>query len=154
MIRFLAPLFFCLVAATAWAETLYVHAPGDGYLNLRTGPGTGYAIAAEMYHGSGVDVLDKPGAWYRVRHPDTGLSGWAHSSYLTHRTDLRDMYVNSPGDGFLNLRTGPTSGAQVIRRMYHGDAVSLQGRNGRWFFLYHHGSGSQGWAHGRYLTGP
>jgi uncharacterized protein YgiM (DUF1202 family) len=58
-----------------------VYSPGDGYLNLRTGPGTGFAIVQRMYNGSRVEVVERAGKWARVYHED-GAEGWASTRYL------------------------------------------------------------------------
>ena len=78
---FITTLLFIGLAAVAQAEKLRVHSPGDGFLNLRTGPGTGYAIVREMYNGQTVRILERKGSWVRVRH-SSGATGWASAKYL------------------------------------------------------------------------
>lgn len=79
LFTFLSALF---LASAAAATTLWVDAPRDGFLNLRSGPSTGYYVIDQMPHGSKVHVLATPGKWYKVRH-ETGSVGWAHSSFLS-----------------------------------------------------------------------
>lgn len=152
MIRILSALAFALLmAASAQAEMKRVHSPGDGYLNLRTGPGSSYDIVRRMGHGSKVDVLETKGGWSRVRHRTSGSEGWAFGKYLVRpKANSAHRRVYSPGDGYLNLRSGPGSDFKILRRMYHGDRVRVLEHKGGWFRV-RHASGAQGWAFGKYL---
>lgn len=62
-------------------QTLYVHAPAHGALNLRDGPGTDHPVILTMAQGSTVDVLGAQGDWLFVRHGSDRF-GWAHAGYL------------------------------------------------------------------------
>lgn len=62
-------------------KRLQVYSANDGYLNLRAGPGTGYAILLQMYNDDWVEVLASSGSWRQVRH-QSGAVGWAHARYL------------------------------------------------------------------------
>lgn len=161
MTRFLAFLAALLLAGAASAAQLFVNAPNDGFLNLRSGPSTGYEVLHQMRHGSQVEVLSSPGRWYRIRH-ESGHVGWASSSYLSQRAELKDrprqdqiqaqrLYVNAPGYSGLNLRDGPGTGHAVLTTMQQGSWVELLGRQGEWRLLRHE-SGRVGWAHSGYLS--
>ncbi|MDJ0824737.1 MAG: SH3 domain-containing protein [Rhodobacter sp.] len=56
--------------------------PSSGALNLRRGPGTGYAVVRPMQRGDWVEVQEYAGNWVRLRHP-SGDEGWAYRAYLT-----------------------------------------------------------------------
>jgi N-acetylmuramoyl-L-alanine amidase len=152
MIRFLLSAFLAVFLATvAVAETRMVNSPGDGYLNLRTGPGSGYDIVLRMDHGSLVDILETRGKWRRVHHLVSGAQGWAFGKYLLREdAGTTMMRVYSPGDGYLNLRSGPGGDFAILRRMYNGDQVEIVERKGNWVRVYHQ-SGAEGWAFARYL---
>jgi N-acetylmuramoyl-L-alanine amidase len=143
---------FLLGARGASAQTLVVNAPRDGFLNLRTGPGTRYRVIRRMRHGSRVNVLARSGRWAKVRH-QSGAVGWCYRPYLVQpaRAGNNWRQVYSPGDGYLNLRTGPGTRYRIIRRMYNGEQVKLLARRGRWFKVRHQ-SGAVGWAYGAYLV--
>jgi len=144
---FLAALMF---ASWACAQTMVVNAPGDGYLNLRTGPGTRYAIITEMNHGTEVDILETVGRWARVQH-QSGAVGWASRKYLVPvHTGPVVLYVYSPGDGYLNLRTGPGTGYAIITPMYNDTEVQALERSGNWVRVRTE-YGDEGWAYLRYL---
>ena len=148
----LATALTIMLAGAALAELRMVNSPGDGYLNLRTGPGSGYQIVRRMDHGSLVDVLETKGGWSRVRHEISGAEGWAFRKYLAQEQSggaVRQIW--SPGDGYLNLRTGPGSDFRILRRMYHGERVDILERKGNWVRVYHHPTGARGWAYAKYL---
>lgn len=144
--RIFATCLFMVFAFVAQAEVLVVNSPGDGYLNLRSGPGSKYSIIMRMYHGSKVDTLAWRGNWARVRH-ETGHVGWAYGKYMAKPVSgpVR-LYVYSPGDGYLNLRTGPGTGYGIITQMNHGEWVQVLERRGNWARVYHE-YGQQGWAY-------
>lgn len=150
----LTALLLALGTAAAWAETLYVYSSSDGYLNLRTGPGGGYAIIGEMYHGDAVEVVQWGNGWHQVRH-GSGWTGWASSKFLQPDPDRTNMIVNSPGDGYLNLREGPGSSYGIIGRMDHWSPIWVLGqRSGAWLLVEHADTGWRGWAHSGWLTAP
>ena len=148
--RLIAALTLWISALAAQAEVLVVNSPGDGYLNLRTGPGSEFAIITRMYHGSTVNTLEYAGGWARVEH-ESGAVGWAFRKYMVRpaATPAR-FYIYSPGDGFLNLRTGPGTRFDVVVRMYNGEWVEVLERSGNWVRVYHQG-GFEGWAFSQYL---
>lgn len=169
-----------VMAVSALAETRVVNAPGDGFLNLRTGPGTSYQIILPMTHGSQVEVFEYAGKWMRVQHQPTGAMGWAHGRFLLPAPSgssirqggglgiqsdggagiRRDgqinggppqMIVADPKDGWLNLRAGPGTRYQVLLRMWNGDRVDVHDTQGKWAKVYHHNSGTLGWAYLPYM---
>lgn len=172
MLRFIAFVLALAMAHPAQAEhgnQLYVDAPRDGYLNLRSGPSTGYTVLERMPHGSRVQVLARPGKWLKLRHA-SGAIGWAHGHYLsqtpprtTHEYGRRHwpdqnshsperLQVHAPAYGALNMRSGPGTGYAVVMRMYNGSTVEVLGQKGVWRLVKHMRSGHVGWAHGGYLA--
>ena len=71
----------------------YNHANGNGFLAVRTGPGTGYAQVGEVYAGDMLSVYDRRGNWYAVTcmqgvcaNPLWGPaypSGWVYRKYVS-----------------------------------------------------------------------
>jgi N-acetylmuramoyl-L-alanine amidase len=60
-------------------ETLLARV-GVGRLNIRSGPGTGFATVAEpLAGGSEVEILERQGEWVRVRY---ATEGWVSAHYL------------------------------------------------------------------------
>ena len=70
----------------------YNHARGNGFLAVRTGPGSKYQQTGEVYRGDEVSVYDRRGNWYaitcmsgRCENPKWGApmpSGWAYKKYI------------------------------------------------------------------------
>ena len=164
MLRILTFLIAMVFASAAAATSAWVDAPRDGYLNLRTGPGTGYRIIEHMPHRSRVEILHRPGKWAKVR-ASSGRIGWAHGSWLSqdrprghfgqggghHGSAQGTWYVDAPNHKGLNLRSGPGTGYKVARLMRNGDRVELLGKKGKWWLLRHQ-SGAVGYAHSGYLS--
>jgi uncharacterized protein YraI len=180
MLRLLTIISALFLASAAAASTLWVEAPRDGYLNLRSGPSTEYQVISQTPHGSKVKVLKTPGKWYKVRHA-SGAVGWAHSRFLTAdrpkgydrdggyagqfapvpnghtggkhggKHGGQDYWVYAPGYKGLNLRHGPGTQFPVILTMQQRDRATELDRYGKWILL-RHGSGQIGWAHGDYLV--
>ena len=69
-----------LIAATAWAEEMYVNEIVQ--ITLRTGKGTDHKIVAMIETGKKVTILDRGQDWSRVRTAD-GREGWALTRLLT-----------------------------------------------------------------------
>lgn len=61
---------------------------GDGFLALRSGPGTGYAKIGELHNGDVVYPCDARGDWvgillaYPGRGQKPGPGGWVHGRWL------------------------------------------------------------------------
>ena len=157
MFRLMAVLAALFIASSAAATTLWVDAAESRYLNLREGPTTHARVIRQMPHGSRVQVLARPGKWYKVQH-QSGAIGWAHSKFLSEvrhapRGTVSGRYwVHAPRYGALNLRQGPGKDHQVVLRMVQGSAVEALGRRGDWMLVRHVHTGKVGWAHANYLS--
>ena len=140
-----------LLATSAAAQDLYVRDSDEGYLNLRGGPGTHHAVIRRLSPGDRVSVEEEMGKWARVRLP-SGERGWAALDYLERGAPAvgDTLFVTTAGAGWLNLRSGPGTGFDVLRRMYPGDRIVPLEERGDWLRV-RHVSGATGWAHGSYL---
>ncbi|MGH1415963.1 MAG: SH3 domain-containing protein [Pelagimonas sp.] len=167
MFRFvflLLALSFASAVSASEGPRLFVDAPRDGYLNLRTGPSTGYHVLEKMEHGSKVTLIAKPGTWAKVYHHETDTIGWAHGRFLSHDKPHQpkphhpkppqysdgQRWVDAPY-GDLNLRKGPGTDYHVLRKIHNGMKVDVLGKSGKWR-LVKLKSGLIGWAHKAYLT--
>lgn len=143
----------CLMMGTAlWADTRLIHSPNDGFLNLRSGPGVEFRLLGRMIHGSTAQVTSQKGDWLRLKH-ETGAVGWGHAAYLRAQQPERGMmnFVNSPGDGYLNLRRGPGQNFDIKKKMLHASAVTVLARKGNWIKVKDD-RGTRGWAYAPYLS--
>ncbi len=71
----------------------YDHYNGNGFLAVRTGPGSGYQQIGELYLGDEISVWDRRGNWYQVacmsgrcNNPLWGTpspQGWVYRKYVS-----------------------------------------------------------------------
>ncbi|WP_420578723.1 SH3 domain-containing protein [Oceaniradius stylonematis] len=71
----------------------YNHAAGNGFLAVRSGPGSGYQQIGEFYLGDEIAVWDRRGNWYaamcmsgRCNNPLWGqpnAQGWVYGKYIS-----------------------------------------------------------------------
>ena len=150
----LTTLFSIFFSLSAASETLYVKKTEDGYLNLREGPGVQYRIIRRIYPGDRVESYESNGTWRKVESGggvEPWATGWVSAKFL--ETDLvvgRTLNIAPTPDGYLNLRTGPGTKYQVIRRIYPGDRVQMLDATGSWRYVELE-NGVQGWAHSLYM---
>jgi len=64
--------------------------------------------------------------------------------------DQMELFVASPLDGRLNLRSGPRITNPVLLELYDFDRVTFLGRSGNWYHVETE-TGVRGYAYGRYL---
>lgn len=152
LLAFLA-LTGALAAFPSAAQTLYVKDTGDGYLNLRDGPGTRHDVLQRLSPGDRVDVEETLGRWYRVHLP-SGERGWVSGDHLEQRvaaTPRGPLFVARSTEGYLNLRAGPGTDNAILRRIYPGDRLVPLAARGDWIAV-RHATGAEGWVHGDYVS--
>ncbi|WP_323014831.1 SH3 domain-containing protein [Devosia sp.] len=100
------------VAATALVVFLPAAnaAPGvvTGNVNVRSGPGTNYAVVDTLVRGTQVDVQRCQGSWCYVEKP--GPDGWVSASYLSAQG--RPVNPSQPGLSF-GFTIGGPDGPQI-----------------------------------------
>jgi uncharacterized protein YraI len=136
----------------------------SGRLNVRSGPGTGYAVIDSLSAGNQAVVLDGPVSangytWYQVNYSFGGYTGWVAGEYLS--------YVGGGGiaigdnvsvtTNHLNVRSGPSTGYPVIDSLNVGNqGVVLDGpvsANGyTWYEINYSYGGYSGWVAGEFLA--
>lgn len=99
----LAAAVFSVLATTAAA--LAAPAQATGAVNVRTGPGTGYAIVDQLFAGENVDVTQCQGGWCYVQH--NGPDGWVSGNYLSTNNPPPPPPQNDDPDCGFGLTVGP-----------------------------------------------
>jgi hypothetical protein len=104
MARLLLPSLAMLLFLACPAGADYVGGldpEGDGYLALRTGPGTGFNEMQRLLPGTILSVKERRGKWRRVQLED-GTIGWAFGAYiLPGKPNEADATSDEfPADGF------------------------------------------------------
>ena len=70
------------IAATITTDAFAVEAAATTELNVRTGPGTSYAVLDALYPGEVVDVTEcQANGWCMIYH--NGPDGWVSGNYLS-----------------------------------------------------------------------
>ncbi|MBN2472944.1 MAG: SH3 domain-containing protein [Anaerolineae bacterium] len=128
---------------------------GAQYLNTRVGPGPSYPINQRLSNGQQLALVARngDGSWVQLA---SGSIEWVNAGYLSIHGDRFILPISNAvqdGDGsggysdpymativnvyFLNVRTGPSMGFDIARRVSQGDQVKLIGRNanGSWVQL-------------------
>ena len=55
---------------------------GDGFLAVRTGPGTQYRMIDQLHNGDVVETCDGSGPWVAVVYGPRQRVGWVHRNWL------------------------------------------------------------------------
>lgn len=135
-------------------------------LNLRRGPGTGYAIITTMPAGARITLAGEASeGWYPVQYND--LKGWAYAAYIAVGEAAPS---ESGGHGtatvvtaLLNLRSGPGLRYDVVTELPYGTTVDILGEpkaaDGRAWLEVMASRAGRGWVAREYLdagetTGP
>lgn len=128
-----------------YAESLCVNAE---QANVRTGPGTGYKIAWEVYRYMpfakvGVSLS---GSWYAVKDVDGDVS-WIHKGLVTDRFDCAVVKKER-----VNMRTGPGAhhAASPAGPAEQYQSFKVLQRKGQWIKVKDD-MGNAGWIYRAYL---
>jgi len=149
----------------------------DGTLNIRQGPGAGYAVVAVTYTGARLRVVGGPvlvdnAPWYEVVDEAQTWRGWCAGRYLTpgspppSATPTPTQQPNFPPgtwvlaagpDGQLHVRSGPGNQYAILRMIPNGTLLRIvQGPtwadNVPWYLVTDTGQTFQGWANGLHLV--
>lgn len=126
--------FFCATSAFA-ANFLSVTTDNA---NVRTGPGTKYPVAMELFQGYPLKVLKTQGEWYKVSDYEKD-TGWIHNSIVKSQdTVIVDAQKS------LNMRSGPSKNNPVVADVERGVVLKKISREGKWTKV-RHSSGTIGW---------
>ena len=113
-------------------------------LNIRIAPTTEAEILGKSYSGEQLNVTKREGSWYLVNF--NGQAGYASADYVS---------LNVIGDGVvttdvLNIRTQPSTSAEVMGQFVQGDVCSVTGTVGEWTEILIFGQ--IGYIHSDYVT--
>ena len=97
-------------------------------LNVRSGPGTRYAVVHQLPRNTGCTVLETSGNWYRIR-TFGGIVGWVSSNYLKSTSTAR---VTASA---LNVRKGPGTSSAILGSLKRGKKVTVKYTSGNWAYI-------------------
>ncbi len=126
-----------------------------GYLNLRSGPGTGYSILLTLSKGQQVTVLDDSSAWAKVR-TSSGKVGYCDKSYLkiTGGSSGGSQTVSETAvtKDNLRLRQGPGTSYATLMVLVRGTQVTVVEHTNASWVKVKTASGTVGYCSLEYLT--
>lgn len=118
--------------ATSSKQTATVQTDG---LNLRSEANTTSSVLATLPIGSSLTVLEKQGEWYRVTTP-AGQTGWVAGWLIT----VSQPTMPTPSGPYVtivnpdtNVRSGPGTEHNIIKRVQTGEKYSIAKKEGEWF---------------------
>lgn len=126
-----------LFSATSTFAASYLSVTTDN-ANVRTGPGTKYPVAMELFQGYPLKVLKKQGEWYKISDYEKD-TGWIHNSIVKNSDTVIVDAKKS-----LNMRSGPSKNNPVVADVERGVVLKKISKEGNWTKV-RHSSGTIGW---------
>ncbi len=110
-----------------------VRVNGTGTVNVRSGPGTGYAILGTVPGGQIYVSATQSGGWYKIRYDER--EGWILGSLLTRvsASTVKVTYTE------LNVRTGPGTGYSILGKAYANYRYGVAGSTTGWTKIWYRG---------------
>ena len=121
------------------------------FVNLRSGPSTGYRIYLTVPLGDAITILDRSNSgWYRVQYGS--YTGYMSSDYIdvlgaveeTPTTPSSEPDADTRWNGrttaFVNLRSGPSTGYRIYLTVPLGDAITILDRSNSGWYRVQYGS--------------
>lgn len=130
-------------------------ATAKGYVNVRTGGGTNYAVVMTIPTGGVAQILASPvNGWIQVNY--NGKTGWTlASNYIlsTTPTPTPDPEPTQNIQGIttagVNMRNGPSTSYTIATFVPANANVIIHGQQGDWINLTY--AGRTGWCHGNWV---
>ncbi|WP_101508485.1 C40 family peptidase [Paraclostridium sordellii] len=137
-------------------------------LHVRTGPSTSYSKLTKVYQGQSVSIIESSDGWHKIKTP-SGHVGWSSGEFIS----LSGGSTNSGNDNnsnsgsntdnslagkkatitasALNVRSGPSTGYNVIGTTYQGNTVEIITSSNGWHKVKL-SNGQVGWVSGQYVS--
>ena len=113
----------------------------NSVVNLRTGPGTEYAVVSGARNGAALTILATQGNWYQVYVPSRGVTAWISRNYVS-------ISLNAFATGDVNLRTGPGTEYARITVIKKGAPLNVLSQGSYWSQVSY--SGQTGYISNKY----
>ncbi len=134
------------------------------YVNVRSGPGTGYPVLGSVSNGQSFSVTGVSGDWYKIGY--NGATGYISCDYLSvggsaapaqapASTPAPQTQTAAQGTGvitgnYVRMRSGPSTGYSVLGTYNSGTQMAITGRSGDWYAVSY--NGLTGYVYGQYLS--
>ncbi|CEQ08816.1 SH3-domain-containing protein [[Clostridium] sordellii] len=137
-------------------------------LHVRTGPSTSYSKLTKVYQGQSVSIIDSSDGWHKIKTP-SGHVGWSSGEFISlsggSTNGGNDNNSNSGSNtdnslagkkatitaSALNVRSGPSTGYNVIGTTYQGNTVEIITSSNGWHKVKL-SNGQVGWVSGQYVS--
>ena len=117
-------------------------------LNVRKGPGTGYARIGSVKKGATVTILGEESGWYKISY--NGGTGYVSKEYVQVGGSIVTTAPTAPAEetktgtvkissNTLNVRKGPGTGYARIGSLSNGAAVTITGEEKGWYKISYNG---------------
>ncbi|ALC88760.1 hypothetical protein AM500_02305 [Bacillus sp. FJAT-18017] len=114
-------------------------------LNVRSGPGTTYAVIGKLTTGKIVTVLQQKNGWSSITAGT--VKGWVSSQYLSPVTWTGYVTADS-----LNVRKAASATATILGAIPRGTAVTVHGTDGGWLKVTVPSKSLSGWVSSSYIS--
>jgi SH3-like domain-containing protein len=112
---------------------------GKDEVNVRRGPSLDSEVLYETHLGYPIEIEKTEGDWVRFKDWQ-GARGWVHKPLVT---DIKTAVV--VGDD-VNVRKGPGSDFEVVKKIAKGEVYKVFGRKGEWVKIGYYVEGDEiGW---------
>ncbi|HEY8343116.1 MAG TPA: SH3 domain-containing protein, partial [Calditerricola sp.] len=131
-------------------------------LNVRSGPGTTYAIVTKVKRDTRLTVQKQQAGWLQVRLPN-GRTGWVSGQYVRPVSATPAPSSGSSGQqaapssqtvevtaSVLNVRAGPGTNYAIISQVKRGTRLTVLKQQGGWLQI-RLSNGRTGWVSGQYV---
>ncbi|CEP92890.1 SH3-domain-containing protein [[Clostridium] sordellii] len=137
-------------------------------LHVRTGPSTSYSKLTKVYQGQSVSIIESSDGWHKIKTP-SGHVGWSSGEFISlsggSTNGGNDNNSNSGSNtdnslagkkatitaSALNVRSGPSTGYNVIGTTYQGNTVEIITSSNGWHKVKL-SNGQVGWVSGQYVS--
>ncbi len=139
-LRFMAAVLAAPVAATAQTAI-----KAGSLVNVRSGPGTGYASLGMIPAGQVYVAASKSGDWWKIWFD--GRSGYTHAAYWTGVAGQSGVKVTADA---VNVRTGAGTSFASVGRASMGSIYYWTSVSGGWYRI--NWGGASRWINSAYVT--
>lgn len=139
VVQFFLVVFLLFFASNVYSEMMSI---SGNKVNLRSGPGTKYAVKWEYGSGFPVKVLQHKGNWAKIRDFE-GDTGWIHTSLLSKNQQVI-VRANKGKEKKINIREKPGTKSSIVGQAYYGVVFKALQKKADWIKVKHD-SGLTGW---------
>jgi uncharacterized protein YgiM (DUF1202 family) len=151
-----------LPVMTSTAATAPTAVVGTGSLNVRSGPGIGYAVTSATYLGHTVTLLgrNEAGSWVKVKLAN-GHEGWVNATYIQASVAISSLTVMGADTAVvptatiatyaLNVRSGPGISYDIVAYYSQWQTARLLGRNSAGTWVQVQLATGSGWINAAYI---